>query len=588
VAEQFFDAFALFAISVALLWLLGAATLSEDMCPESLFRGPWLGCGILVGALQIVHLFVPITSRTSIILLAVLLGFALFRLVPQLLRKRQAAGELGSILLLLVLLAIAALLTFVPVFNSCSKDISDHDLGLYHLKTIRWIESFPIVPGLVNLQPHLGYNQSAFLLTSLVDTLVLNHGGISFVGGLLPWLGFLLSLFAIMRLAFGQFAKKPAAQPIEIAYAISLPAWIFVLVSGNSSSASPDSISFCLLLHLFLIFSCFIGSSDNPERSRNFGEILFLGATCLCVNPTSLAFVGGVVIACGVRVLFEKPGLQFLGDRRIVLMTALSALLLTTWSARGVILSGYPFFPSSAIGLRVPWRPPVKQVDSFRGMMVARARDPDPNTKIKTTLRTWRWLPSWFQRVHSSVDRWVWSIQVGLAGSVALLFAAAVGRLRRHLPVLVLLATPLLVHSVFWFLTVPEPKFFLLAAWLFALCPALTFLNRGRQVGFASGVANLCLNALPVMLVLWQFREDWSKPNISPFKFSVAETLPMTDPLGVKLRSPVENEQTRDSPSFGGQLPAPTWAFLQPEKGPAGGFKFLKVNASPEKNELSN
>ena len=107
-------------------------------------------------------------------------------------------------------------------------------------------------------------------------------------------------------------------------------------------------------------------------------------------------------------------------------MTALSALLLTTWSARGVVLSGYPFFPSSAVGMPVPWRMPVKQVDSFRGMMVAWARDPDPNKKVKTTLRTWRWLPSWSQRIHASIDQWVWSVQVGLVGSVALLFAAAV------------------------------------------------------------------------------------------------------------------------------------------------------------------
>ena len=96
------------------------------------------------------------------------------------------------------------------------------------------------------------------------------------------------------------------AQPIEVAYAISLPAWIFVLVSGNSSSASPDSISFCLMLHLFLVFACFLVSGDTPERSRNLGEILFLGATCLCVNLNSLAFVGGIVIVCGVSLLLGQ------------------------------------------------------------------------------------------------------------------------------------------------------------------------------------------------------------------------------------------------------------------------------------------
>jgi len=536
---------------------------------------------MFVGALQIVHLLVPITSRTSIILLMAFLAFAVFRLVPHRHRMRQAAGELGSILRLLALLAIVALLTFVPVFNCCTKDIFHYDLGLYYLKTIRWLESFPIVPGLVNLQPHLGFNQSAFLLTSVVDTLIPNHRGIFFVGGLLPWLGLSLALFAIVRMALGQYAKEPAPQPIEIAYAISLPAWIFVLVSGNSSSASPDSISFCLILHLFLVFSCFIASNDNPERSRNLGEILFLGAICLCVNPNSLAFLAGVVIACGVSLLLSKQGAQLLRDRRIFLMTALSALFLTTWSARGVVLSGYPFFPSSAVAMPVPWRMPVKQVDSFRRMMVAWARDPDPDKKIKTTLRTWRWLPSWSRRIHSSIDQWIWSIQVGLVGSVALLFAAAVGRLRANVTILLLLATPLLVHSVFWFLTIPALKFFLLAAWLFALGPALTFINRGLQVGFASSVANLCLHAFPLILVLWEFRESWSKRGTLPPKVQVVETVAMTNPHGVQLWVPLHGQQTFDAPIPSGQAPVPELAFLNPAKGPAGGFKFLKVNSSP-------
>jgi hypothetical protein len=579
--EPFLFAFVLFAFSGSLLWLLGSATLSAGIRTESLFRAPWLGCGIIVGVLQIVHIFFPITSKTSLSLLGALLAFAILRLLPQVKALSRSGGGIRPILRLLALVAIVALLALVPVFNCCTKDIFHYDLGLYYLKTIRWIESYPIVPGLVNLQPHLGFNQSAFLLTSAIDTLVPDHRGLFFVGGLLPWLGLSLSSLAIVRMAFGQLGKELAARPIEIAYAISLPAWIFVLVSGNSSSASPDSISFCLILHLFLVFSCFVASTDHPERSQNLGELLFLGAACLCVNPNSLAFVAGVVIACGVSLLLGKQGAQLLRDRRIVLMTALSALLLTTWSARGVVLSGYPFFPSSAVGMPVAWRMPVKQVDSFRGMMIAWARDPDPNRKVKTTLRTWRWLPSWSQRIHSSIDQCVWSIQVGLVGSVALLFAAAVGRLRGNLTILLLLATPLLVHSLFWFLTIPEPKFFLLAAWLFALGPALTFIDRGIQIGFVSGVANLFLHALPVILVLWEFRESWSKLGNLPAKLQVVETVAMTNPHGVQLWVPLHGQQTFDAPIPSGQAPVPELAFLNPEKGPAGGFKFLKVNSSP-------
>ena len=52
--------------------------------------------------------------------------------------------------------------------------------------------------------------------------------------------------------------------------------------------------------------------------------------------------------------------------------------------------------------------------------MVAWARDPDPNGNIKRTLRTWRWLPGWIQRAHSSINQRIWLAQVGLAGCVVL------------------------------------------------------------------------------------------------------------------------------------------------------------------------
>ena len=118
-------------------------------------------------------------------------------------RKADALGELGW----LILLAAVALIVFVPVFNSCTKEMYRYDLGLYYLKTIRWIEGFAIVPGLANVQDHLGFNQSAFLATSFFDALVPNRWGLFLVGGILPWLGLTLSLFAIMRLALLRFVR---------------------------------------------------------------------------------------------------------------------------------------------------------------------------------------------------------------------------------------------------------------------------------------------------------------------------------------------------------------------------------------------
>ena len=154
----------------------------------------------------------------------------------------------------LVPLAVVAFLTFIPVFNACTKPACHYDLGLYYLQEIRWMETFPIVRGLGNLILNLGFNQSAFLVTSFLDSLIPDRVGLWLVGGLLPWLGLTLSIYALLRLVT---ARKAQRSPLEIAYAVSFPAWIYALLGNNISSGSPDVTSSCLMIHLFLTFAAF-------------------------------------------------------------------------------------------------------------------------------------------------------------------------------------------------------------------------------------------------------------------------------------------------------------------------------------------
>jgi len=168
-----------------------------------------------------------------------------------------------------------------------------HRSGLYYLKLIRWTQTFPIVPGLVNVQEQLAFNQNAFLISSLFDSLVPNRWGLFLIAGFLPWLGLSLSLFALFRL-FLRLRKAERAPAIEIAYAISLPAWLSTLASFSLSSASPDCIITSLSIHFFLVFACYVVAEDEEEWMRSLGEILLLGVTCFSVKSSSLGLVLGV------------------------------------------------------------------------------------------------------------------------------------------------------------------------------------------------------------------------------------------------------------------------------------------------------
>ena len=492
-ADYFLAFFLLFAASGLFLWLVGAAAFYRSIGMESIFRAPWLGYALLVALLQVGHLFFPIDARfAGVFVLAVVLvagGALLFGGAT----KELTSSRLVTAFAWTFLLLGISLLAFIPVFNGCTKSMCHIDLGLYYLKLIRWIQTFPIVAGLVNVQEQLAFNQNAFLVTSLFDALVPNRWGIFLIAGFLPWLGLSLSVFAIIRLLLTQLRGGERAEAIEIAYAVSLPVWISTQANFSISSASPDCIISCLSIHFFLVFACFVVSADERERARNLGEILLLGALCVSVKSSSLGLVLGVWAVSIVVFLIEKQRnfyLIFLSGR-VAAMSVLAAAFLAIWMGRGIILSGYPLFPSTALAMPVPWRMPVKGIVEFQKEILRWARDPDPGSDPKKVIKTWQWLPGWCERVVAMKTHFAWPAQIGVAGSAVLVaFSLCMPALRRNTRNLLFLIIPLVGYSIFWFITAPDPRYFGSTMWIFAICPALAFAAEGLRIGLCVGAGD--------------------------------------------------------------------------------------------------
>ncbi len=224
---------------------------------------------------------------------------------------------------------------------------------------------------------NLGFNQSAFLATSLLDSLVADRVGLWLVGGLLPWLGLTLSTYALLRVLSARGSRR---SPLEIAYALSLPAWLYTLLGNNISSGSPDVTSSCLLVHLFLVFAAFTMTKDRDERTRLFGDLLIIGAVSLSLKLNTLGMVFGVV---AVAILF----LALEGDfsyawRRKIVYGGIAACILGFWVYRGVLLSGYPLFPSRVMAVPVAWKVESKDADQCRADTVYWARIPYWDRKV--------------------------------------------------------------------------------------------------------------------------------------------------------------------------------------------------------------
>ena len=81
---------------------------------------------------------------------------------------------------------------------------------------------------------------------------------------------------------------------------------------------------------------------------------------------------------------------------------------------------------------------------------------------------------------------------------------------RRNARNLLLLIIPLVVYSIFWFISAPDPRYFGSTMWIFAICPALTFAAGGLRMGLASTLASLGAAAIPISLLSWEFRWAWT------------------------------------------------------------------------------
>ncbi len=566
--------FVIFMAAGAFLWLLGRAFVSPSRhWGENVLRAPWIGLTILLGTLQAVHLFAPINRSTAIGLsLAAGLGAAIIIW----LRARGRGPKTGRTEArnpwLLVALGVAALVAFFPVFNACTKEMVLYDLGLYYLKTVRWMATYAIVPGLANLQGHLGFNQSGFLLTALLDASLPERWGIFVVGGILPWLGLTSAVFSLLCLGLHAAGKLETPRPITLAYACSLPVWLYTFLYENLSSGSPNLLLACVMIHLFLVFACFLFSPD--ERSENLSEVLVIGAACLCLKLTSMGFVL-TIWAVAAAIMARRGTWREAIDRQLPPALGVCTVLLGVWVYRGVLLSGYPFFPSSFLGAPVAWRVPDSVMKGFQDYILLWSRFPHGDAAM--ALQGLGWIPHWFARVVPNHYQFAWPIQVGIAGAVALsLFEPTRQEIFRSFRQTCFLVAPLFGFALLWFVTAPDMRYFGPLAWLFAVGPALTWISRRFTHAFIACGVTLCLCAVPLACFSWENRWLWiTRERVLP-QIPVVELEASTNRHGLTVWYAREGNKAFDAP-----LPS-SWGFtpdlcpLDQGKGLSGGFKHME------------
>jgi hypothetical protein len=266
------------------------------------------------------------------------------------------------------------------------------------------------------------------------------------------------------------------------------------------------------------------------------------------------------------------------GSTRALVGAAAAVFLLGSWAYRGVLISGYPLFPSRVITAPVAWKVKASDADQCREDTVYWARI--PYGERKAALEGFSWLRPWFKRVIAMDIQFNWPIGIGLAGAAGLsLLSWMETRLRRSFYFFALLCAPLVVDTVFWFLTAPEPRYFGSAPWLFAIAPALGLIAAQHSLVCLSAIANLYLCAVPMAGLFWETKWIWASPDSRFPEIPQAGLVELQNNFGLRYYAPSEGNQSFDSALPASNRSLSDIGLLNPAAGMAGGFRPMSEEA---------
>jgi hypothetical protein len=534
----------------------------------SLNEGFWTGLATIAAILQLYHFVRPIDPFIVALLCVLALSGFFFAF--------RRFGVLAFRRFDVFLFFLAALLI---AFRSAAPT-EHYDTGLYGAQAIRWFITYPLVPGLGNLLGQLGFNSSVFLCIA-----ALSHG---------PWRalahhvfsGFLLAAFfaSIIPAILRVFHAKSISSVTSHADSISAADWFLTFLflpaaiwaaTGKLSGANTDlPTTIVCLSAVFFLFRAFDAATLGPSSNSSRGEECSTGS----VSPESyreeFLFVSphlDLVIAMllfSLAVTFKLSSLVFAltgwivsflalffsdvspADRKPLALAAvlLSALIVVPWICRGLVLTGYPFFPSPAFEISADWTVPAANAQAQADFARSFARI--PQIPLADT-SGYSWLRPWFHELVREREGFLIPIFFMLAGIV---FLAANSWRTSHeqFPRWLWLLLPASAGIVFWFFEAPAIRFGEPALWTAAATlgtfAALRFFDPRikRRILIFALLPLTAWAAHPRLLWNSYFRPSISVRTVSPLP--QPPVAPHTTLAGLTVFVPVERNQCWDAP----------------------------------------
>lgn len=431
----------------------------------------WLGWAFTLLVFQLLHFLFPLTAYVVAPIFIIGIAFSIPHIVDAF--RRQLQEESTPVRLVGILIIMLAVTVWVASRSMLPP--TNFDSGLYHFNMIRWINSFPIVPGLGNLHGRLAFNQSFFTWAAVLNFYPLFNHGRSVANSFL----LLLTIATFVRFLL-PVLKQPSilveSHPFKHAsalFALPILGYLALLdVSDGLRSPSPDLASTLLQLTMFVMFAQDIAEWIKGEelKADRAAVLTILAATAITIKLSNLAFSAVIVGICIVRVW------QTLHLRGAVRLILLAVIIILVWGCRGYLLSGAPLYPSTIGYVSAEWAVPKEKVVDMANWVYSWARQPD--THWSNVLGRWDWLRPWTRSIiRSNKVEVVYPLVLAVIFYVITVMLAFVYRKAWLRWCNWVILSPVVFGLVYWFFTSPGVRFAHALFWCLSLSSALLFLS---------------------------------------------------------------------------------------------------------------
>lgn len=407
----------------------------------------WIGWCVVLFLLQAGHLLHPIDRTFTWFLLAA--GWMLVVIFRGDLRSFGLVHRRGFGA------AFCGYAVFTLLVLSKGMDVpQDVDSGLYHFQQIRWALQYPVVPGMGLLGVTMAYNQSFFLHAASMNHLFV------------PGYGHCLANSALVLLAMATMCEHllmHASEAGTLHRPVSFTFWSLVVLAGHFvvtillstrvSSPTPDLASYTVQMALFVLILQGWFAHDGAWTQVHDVVVVMMAAALATMKPSNFAFAGMLVLVWGLLRLRALP------RRLLIMLFACLVVSISTWLARGYIVSGAPLYPSSLGHVSFEWSVSVESIDHAREVIFDLARGWSGPHGSGSGLQ---WVGGWVGQIPRMFVLHVLPVVVAFVLFLIAVPVHARHRSRIRTPHLLsgwLWALPPLAGLVAWFFTAPNPRF---------------------------------------------------------------------------------------------------------------------------------